>query len=208
MLIQSAQFVVSNTEWQKCPEASIAEYAFIGRSNVGKSSLINMLTGVKDLAKVSSKPGKTKLINHFLINEKWFLTDLPGYGWAQLGKEERAKFEKMIADYMCYRPNLQCVFVLIDIRHELQVIDAEFMAWMGENQIPFVIVFTKADKLSASAVRLSVGKYQKAMLETWEEMPRFFITSSEKKVGRDEILNYIEELNWAYKALLDSEKKK
>jgi len=194
MQIKSARFVMSNSDYQKCPPPHRAEFAFIGRSNVGKSSLINSLTFTKGLAKTSQTPGKTQLINHFLINDQWFLVDLPGYGYAKVSKEIRQKFEKMIFDYLLKRENLVCLFILVDIRHKPQSIDVEFMNRMGEAQIPFYVVFTKSDKLSQKQIQESVETYQQILSETWEELPKMFITSAEKHIGREEILTSIEEL--------------
>ena len=196
MQINSAEFVVSNSDASKCPAERIPEYAFIGRSNVGKSSLINSLTGHKSLAKTSSKPGKTQLINHFKINQNWFLVDLPGYGYARVSKSTKQVFQQFITDYFNTREQLVCAFVLIDIRHEPQKIDLEFMAWMAENGVPFCIVFTKADKLGKTKVHSHVADYLKKMLAgEWEEMPQYFITSSLEGTGKEEILAYIDELN-------------
>lgn len=196
MKITSAKFVISNSEAAKCPPERIPEYAFIGRSNVGKSSLINMLTGNKSLAKTSAKPGKTQLINHFKINENWFLVDLPGYGYAKVSKKVKATFQKFITDYFETREQLVCAFVLIDIRLEPQKIDLEFFTYLGESQIPFIMIFTKADKIGVTKVDHAVKNYQKAMLaENWEELPPYFVTSSETGRGREEILAYIDELN-------------
>ncbi len=195
MEIKSAEFVVSNTDVNKCPMDGFPEYAFIGRSNVGKSSLINMLTGKKGLALTSQKPGKTLLINHFIINESWFLVDLPGYGFAQQGKEGREKLRQIIESYVLYREQLTCLFVLLDCRHEAQKIDLEFMEWLGENGIPFAIIFTKTDKISKGRLAENTNAYRRKLLETWEELPPMFFSSSEKKEGRDEILGYIESIN-------------
>ena len=195
MLIKSAEFVVSNQDVAKCPNTQIPEYAFIGRSNVGKSSLINMLTNRKHLAKTSGKPGKTQLINHFIINENWFLVDLPGYGYAKVSKSSKKVFQKFITTYFEKRKQLVLAFVLVDIRHEPQSIDLEFMQWLGENQIPFSIIFTKADKLKPKAIDRNIAYYKAVLLESWEEMPRYFITSSSKGIGKDELLNYIEMIN-------------
>lgn len=199
MNINSAEFIISNTDYKKCPEPVMPEYAFIGRSNVGKSSLINMLTNRSKLAKTSEKPGKTQLINHFLINKEWYLVDLPGYGYASVSKDRRAEFEKLITGYILNRPNLMCLFVLVDSRHPVQEIDAEFMEWLGENEVPFVIVFTKADKQGKVKLRENIEAYKAKLLEKWEELPQIFITSAEKKEGRDEILNFIEEANKLFK---------
>ena len=178
-----------------CPKDTKPEYAFIGRSNVGKSSLINMLARNKKLAKTSATPGKTLLINHFIINKEWYLVDLPGYGYAKRSKKEIAKLDQMIRGYILEREQLVNVFVLVDVRLEPQAIDLEFINWLGLSGIPFSIVFTKADKLTNAKVRANVAAYEKKMLETWEEMPPYFITSSEKREGRDELLNYIEQIN-------------
>ena len=195
MDIKSAEFVISNTDFRKCPESKLPEYAFIGRSNVGKSSLINMLCNRKDLAMTSSKPGKTLLINHFLINDNWHLVDLPGYGYATTGKKMREQLKDIIESYILYREQLTCLFLLIDSRHTPQKIDLEFMAWLGENGVPFSIVFTKLDKMSAVRAKESLRAYQDKLHEEWEELPPIFATSSEKYVGRDELLNYIQSIN-------------
>ena len=194
MEIKSAEFVVSNTDVRKCPESKMPEYAFIGRSNVGKSSLINMITGKKGLAMTSSKPGKTQLINHFIINDSWYLVDLPGYGYAQRGKEGRENIRRIIEDYILEREQLTNLFVLLDCRLEAQKIDLEFMEWLGENGIPFSIVFTKIDKLGGGKLRENLNAYTKKLLESWEELPPILLTSSEKKEGREELLNYIDEI--------------
>ncbi len=195
MQIKSARFVISNTDYRKCPSPTLPEYAFIGRSNVGKSSLINMLTHQTKLAKTSAKPGKTQLINHFKINDNWYLVDLPGYGWASTGKEKRYQFTKMIEEYLTNRSNLRCVFVLVDIRHPMQANDSDFMLWLGERQIPFCLIFTKTDKLPKSKITAQIERYRKQMLEFWEAMPRYFYTSSLKKQGRAEVLEFIHQLN-------------
>lgn len=195
MEIKKSVFTVSSSQLSQCPNDSKAEYAFIGRSNVGKSSLINMLCNHKNLAKTSSMPGKTLLINHFLINDEWFLVDLPGYGYAKRSKNERQKLEQMISSYILQREQLVNVFVLVDIRLEPQQIDLEFIDWLGRSQIPFAIVFTKADKLSGAKVNANTKKYLEKLSETWEELPRYFITSAEKKSGREEVLDYIEQIN-------------
>ncbi len=195
MDITSAEFVISNTKIDKCPKEGFPEYAFIGRSNVGKSSLINMLTKKPKLAMTSSTPGKTLLINHFLINKEWYLVDLPGYGYAARGKKAVDKIQKIIEDYILMREEMTCLFVLIDIRLEPQQIDLEFMEWLGENGVPFAIIFTKADKLTISKVKSNVNSYLRKLSEQWEELPKYFISSSEKKTGRNEILNYIDEIN-------------
>ncbi len=194
MNIKSAEFIISNTDYQSCPQDGKPEYAFIGRSNVGKSSLINMLTNRKGLALTSSTPGKTMLINHFLINDEWYLVDLPGYGYARRGKEGREKLRILIEDYVLERSEMTALFVLVDSRHSPQTIDLEFMEWLGENGIPFSIVFTKGDKQSASKLALNVSSYKEEMLKSWEELPPIFITSSETAKGREEVLGYIEEV--------------
>lgn len=199
MKIKSADFVISNTDIDKCPKERIPEYAFIGRSNVGKSSLINMLTGRKSLAKTSGKPGKTKLINHFKINDSWFLVDLPGYGYAKVSKKKRSIFAKFIYEYLEKRENLICTFVLVDSRHEPQKIDLLFMEWLGQNQIPFVIVFTKMDKLSSSQLNKNITKYKTEMLKTWEDIPQTFRSSAESGLGKAEILKFIEQTNTSVK---------
>ncbi len=199
MDVKSAEFIISNTDFQKCPPGNLPEYAFIGRSNVGKSSLINMLCNRKDLAMTSSKPGKTLLINHFLINNSWHLVDLPGYGYATTGKKMREQLKNIIESYILYREQLTTVFLLIDSRHEPQKIDLDFMNWMGENGVPFSIVFTKLDKMSGVQSRENLKLYQDKLLETWEELPPVFATSSEKRVGRDEILDYIDGINKSLK---------
>ena len=191
MEIKSATFTISSAKLSQCPKDTKAEFAFIGRSNVGKSSLINMLTDHKGLAKTSATPGKTLLINHFLINNEWYIVDLPGYGFAKRSKSVQRSIEEMISSYILRREQLVNVFLLIDVRHNPQKIDTEFMTWLGENGIPFSIVFTKADKLSATQLRQNVDSYMKSLLETWEELPPYFVTSSEKKQGREPLLNYI-----------------
>ncbi len=195
MKIKSAEFVVSNQDVAKCPKNNIPEYAFIGRSNVGKSSLINMLTSRKNLAKTSGRPGKTQLINHFIINKNWYLVDLPGYGYARVSKSSKKTFQKFITAYFEKREQLVSAFVLVDIRHEPQPIDLNFMQWLGENGIPFSIIFTKADKLKPKAIDNYVDGYKTKLLETWEEVPSYFITSSSKSIGKDDLLNYIENIN-------------
>lgn len=196
MKIKSAEFVMSNSDVAKCPKNPIPEYAFIGRSNVGKSSLINMLTQRKSLAKTSGRPGKTQLINHFKINNEWFLVDLPGYGYARVSKSTKKIFQKFITEYFNKRRQLVCAFVLVDIRHDPQKVDLEFMQWLGENQIPFCIIFTKVDKLRPSQIDKHVNSYREKLLEdVWEEMPQYFITSASKAVGRDDVLNYIGQIN-------------
>ena len=195
MIIKKAEFVISNSDYRKCPQDGKPEYAFIGRSNVGKSSLINMLTNRKGLAMTSSTPGKTMLINHFLINDEWYLVDLPGYGYARRGKEGRDKLRKIIEDYVLEREAMTNLFVLVDSRHEPQKIDLEFMEWLGENGVPFAIVFTKTDKLGSGRLQLNIDAYKEKLLETWEELPPIFITSSEKGQGREELLGYIDNIN-------------
>lgn len=195
MKIKSAEFVMSNSDVAKCPREKLIEYAFIGRSNVGKSSLINMLMQKKSLAKTSGRPGKTQLINHFLINKNWFLVDLPGYGYARVSKSSKRIFQKFITQYFSKRQQLALAFVLIDCRHKPQKVDLEFMQWMGENQVPFSIIFTKQDKMKPNALTKNIEDYKLKMLESWEEMPKYFITSSSNGTGRDEVLNYICEIN-------------
>ncbi len=195
MEIKSAEFVISSPAVNKCPENKLPEYAFIGRSNVGKSSLINMLTGKKGLAMTSSKPGKTLLINHFIVNGEWFLVDLPGYGYARIGKSGREKLEKMIQGYVLQRESLTNLFVLIDSRLEPQQIDLEFFEFLGANGVPFSIVFTKTDKLSNAKLNENLKMYRDKLFEQWEELPPLFVSSSEKKMGREELLGYIENIN-------------
>ena len=196
MKIKSAEFVMSNSDVAKCPKNPIPEYAFIGRSNVGKSSLINMLTQRKSLAKTSGRPGKTQLINHFKINNEWFLVDLPGYGYARVSKSAKKVFQKFITEYFRKRTQLVCAFVLVDIRHDPQKVDLEFMQWLGENRIPFSIIFTKADKLRPIEREQNVEIYKQKLLEdVWEEMPQHFVTSSSKAIGREEVLNFIGQIN-------------
>lgn len=195
MEIKSAEFIISNAVVGKCPDTNNPEYAFIGRSNVGKSSLINMLTGRNKLAKTSATPGKTMLINHFLINNEWYLVDLPGYGYAKRSKKDKDKLEMMISSYILKREQMINLFLLIDCRHEPQKIDLEFMEWLGENGVPFSIVFTKADKLGGGKLKQNISHYLKELKKQWEELPPYFITSSENKTGRQEILDYIEQIN-------------
>lgn len=201
MLIKTAEFVMSNSDVAKCPNHRLPEYAFIGRSNVGKSSLINMLTNHKNLAKTSGRPGKTQLINHFVINKQWYLVDLPGYGYARVSKTAKKKFQKFITDYFEKRQELISAFVLVDIRHEPQTIDLEFMTYLGINQIPFSIIFTKADKLKPKTIEKNVEHYCQVLLETWEETPNYFITSSSKAIGRDDVLDFISRTNSEIEAL-------
>ena len=195
MKIKSAKFIISNTDVSKCPIERIPEYAFIGRSNVGKSSLINMLTDHKKLAKISGKPGKTQLINHFKINDEWFLVDLPGYGYAKVSKTKRQSFQKFIKDYFLNREQLVCSFVLVDSRHEPQKVDLEFMGFLGENRIPFCVIFTKSDKLSRTKLEQNINNYKNQILKTWEVVPTHFVTSSESGLGKEEVLNFIDGVN-------------
>ncbi|WP_212892933.1 ribosome biogenesis GTP-binding protein YihA/YsxC [Capnocytophaga canimorsus] len=194
-MVTKAEFIISNSDVSKCPKEILPEYAFIGRSNVGKSSLINMLTNNKNLAKTSGKPGKTQLINHFKINNNWFLVDLPGYGYARVSKSTKKVFQKFITQYFEKRKQLILAFVLVDIRHEPQTIDVDFMQWLGENQIPFAIIFTKADKLKPEAIKRNVATYHEKMLDFWEEMPTYFVTSSSNRMGKEEVLAYIDSIN-------------
>ena len=196
MKIKLAEFIISNTDVAKCPKENLPEYAFIGRSNVGKSSLINMLVDNKNLAKTSGRPGKTQLINHFKINNEWFLVDLPGYGYAQVSKSKRRTFQKFITDYFFKRKQLVCTFLLVDVRHEPQKIDLEFMRFLGENEIPFCIVFTKSDKINTVKINKNIQIYEQKMLQSgWESIPQTFVTSASSKTGRDELLNYIDNVN-------------
>jgi len=194
MEIKSATFTISSAKLSQCPKDDKMEFAFIGRSNVGKSSLINMLTNHKGLAKTSATPGKTLLINHFLINDEWYIVDLPGYGFAKRSKSVQQGIETMISSYILHREQLANVFLLIDVRHDPQKIDTEFMSWLGKNGIPFSIVFTKADKLTSGKLKQNVDKYLTSLLDTWEQLPPYFITSSEKKQGREPLLDYIEDI--------------
>ncbi len=199
MHIKSAQFVISNSDVDKCPPSLLPEYAFIGRSNVGKSSLINSICNKKSLAKTSSRPGKTQLINHFLINNNWHLVDLPGYGYARVSKTQKKVFQSFITQYFKKRKQLMNAFLLIDVRHQPQTIDLNFMQWLGENQIPFSLVFTKADKLKPRALEKNIRDYTSAMLASaWEELPPVFVTSSLQRTGGEELLNYIDQLNSLY----------
>ena len=202
MKIKTAEFVISNTEFGKCPKPKMAEYAFIGRSNVGKSSLINSLVNKKNLAKISGRPGKTQLINHFLINKSWYLVDLPGFGFAKTSKAKRAEFHIMITNYLINRTNLMCLFVLIDSRHKPQAIDQEFMQWLSEKRIPFVIVFTKADKLGKVLLSNKISDYKQEMLKSWVVLPQIFITSAEKKKGTEELIEFIEGINPNFKEII------
>ena len=195
MIIKTAEFLKSSQRWQDCPEGNLPEYAFIGRSNVGKSSLINAMMNRKDLAKTSQTPGKTQLINHFLVNEEWYLTDLPGYGYAKVSKVQRKEFEKLITNYILNRKNLVNLFILVDSRHEPQKIDLEFMEWCGESAIPFTIVLTKTDKLKPGAAQRNLQAYQTKLLEYWEDLPQMILTSAEKKTGCAQILDIISETN-------------
>jgi len=194
-MIKNAKFIISSTDYKKCPQPTLPEYAFIGRSNVGKSSLINSIVNQKNLAKVSSKPGKTQLINHFLINDKWYLVDLPGFGYAKISKTKRQEFQKMTSNYLSYRDNLMCLFVLIDLRLKPQIIDQNFMQWLAIAKIPFKIVFTKSDKVNKNSVTKKIKKYKEYMRKEWEEIPEIFITSSLKKTGLIEIENFINQTN-------------
>ena len=199
MVIKSAEFVISNTKVELCPKGDLPEYAFIGRSNVGKSSLINMLTNRSKLAMTSATPGKTLLINHFLVNKEWYLVDLPGYGYAARGKKQVDKIQKIIENYVLEREQMTNLFVLIDVRHDPQKIDLEFFEWLGENGVPFSIIFTKADKVSVGKAKANVEAYMKKLSEQWEELPPYFLSSSEKKIGRVEILDYIDSINKSLK---------
>jgi GTP-binding protein len=199
MKIKTAEFVISNTDYKICPVPKIPEYAFIGRSNVGKSSLINAVVNHKNLAKTSGRPGKTQLINHFIINKQWYLVDLPGFGYAKISKSKRAEFHDMISEYLLNRSNLMCLFVLIDCRHTPQQIDQEFMQWLAEKEIPFVMVFTKGDKVGKNTLAKNIASYKSEMLKAWGELPQIFITSAEKKTGTQEIANFIETLNPQFK---------
>lgn len=206
MLVKTAEFVCSNTQVDKLPAPNLPEYAFIGRSNVGKSSLINALTGRKNLAKTSQRPGKTQLINHFIINDNWYLVDLPGYGYAQTSKKNRADWEKFIRRYLTKRANLQCIFVLIDSRLEPQKIDLDFCCWLGENGLPFMLIFTKGDKQSTVKSDQNMAKFKRALLNWFEEVPQRFLTSSEDKVGLEPILQAIDDINTGFEhPILDSE---
>lgn len=205
MKITSAEFIISNSDVSKCPNEPLPEYAFIGRSNVGKSSLINMLTNHNSLAKTSSRPGKTQLINHFKINKNWFLVDLPGYGYAKVSKASKAIFQKFVTEYFEKRTQLVCGFVLIDIRHEAQKIDLEFINYLGEIEVPFCIVFTKADKIGKTKIHSHVTAYEKEVLKNgWAEMPPYFVSSATEKLGKDEILEYIDEINTEFFASQNS----
>ena len=194
-LVKTARFVISNSDVKKCPVDGKPEYAFIGRSNVGKSSLINMLTGHRKLAMTSATPGKTLLINHFIVNDEWYLVDLPGYGYSKRSKTQNEQLEHIISSYVLEREAMTLLFVLIDSRHEPQKIDIEFFQWLGENGVPFSIIFTKADKLTKTALSSNIAAYKKRLLEDWEELPPVFITSSETGLGREEVLQYIDEIN-------------
>ncbi len=198
MEVKNARFVVSNSDVRKCPATGLPEYAFIGRSNVGKSSLINMLTNRKGLAKTSSTPGKTTLINHFIVNDSWYIVDLPGYGYARRGNEGREQIRRIINAYILNREAMTCLFVLLDCRHEPQKIDLEFIDFLGQNGVPFAIVFTKSDKISKGAMERNITNYKARLLESWEELPPIFATSSEKREGRDELLDYIDAINKSF----------
>ena len=195
MQIKSADFIISNTDYTLCPKADMPEYAFIGRSNVGKSSLINLITNKKQLAKISGKPGKTQLINHFLINKEWYLVDLPGYGYATVSKTQKQEFQKIIFSFLENRENLMCLFVLLDCRHKPQQIDLDFMKWLGKKQIPFLMIFTKIDKLGKTALKKNIENYKTEMLKQWEEIPQTFFASVPKRKGSKEILDFIENTN-------------
>ena len=195
MEIKTARFVISNTDIRKCPQDGKPEYAFIGRSNVGKSSLINMLTRQNKLAMTSATPGKTLLINHFIVNDAWYLVDLPGYGYAKRGKVQQEKLKEIISKYILDREQMTLLFVLIDSRHAPQKIDLEFIEWLGENDVPFAIIFTKADKLTRAQLATNINSYKKTLQEQWEELPPIFITSSEHATGRSEVLEYIDNIN-------------
>jgi GTP-binding protein len=195
MIIKSARFLQSCDTYLKCPKEDKPEYAFIGRSNVGKSSLINILTSVKNLARISTKPGKTQIINHFIINDSWYLVDLPGYGYAKVSKDKKAQWEKFITEYIVKRKNLLCVFVLVDARLEPQVIDVDFMEWLAIDDIPFVIAFTKTDKLKTNELNQHIERYKKYLQGTWETFPHYFITSAQTRKGREEILEFITDTN-------------
>ena len=202
MIIKTSEFVISNTDYRKCPGPKIPEYAFIGRSNVGKSSLINAIVNQKYLAKTSGKPGKTQLINHFIINKQWYLVDLPGFGYAKISKSKRVEFHDMISDYLLNRTNLMCLFVLIDCRHKPQQIDQEFMQWLSEKKIPFVMIFTKGDKLGKNSLKINIETYKNEMLKQWGELPQIFITSAEKKEGSEDITKFIGTLNPQFKSTI------
>ena len=201
MLVKSAKFLISSTDVSKCPPPSMPEYAFIGRSNVGKSSLINLLTSKKELAHTSSKPGKTQLINHFVINDSWYLVDLPGYGFAALSKTKKEEFGAFVRNYILQRPNLMCLFLLIDSRLPLQPIDNRFMTWLAEHEVPFTLVFTKADKLSKTQLANNLEAYKKSLLEQWEELPTSFVTSAAKGLGEEELIDYILASNKLFKPI-------
>lgn len=193
--MNEAIFIKSSPDLKSCPKDNLPEYAFVGRSNVGKSSLINYISGYKKLAKISSQPGKTRLINHFLVDDAWYLVDLPGYGYAKISKSERKKFTILIEDYLLHRKNLACLFLLIDSRHAPQANDLNFIRWLGENQVPFVICFTKTDKSGTHKLNASIQEYKNTLLESWETLPQFFLTSATNKTGKEEILGFISQIN-------------
>lgn len=201
MLVKQVEFTKSSANLDQCPKERLPEYAFVGRSNVGKSSLVNTLLARKSMAKTSATPGKTQLINHFKVNENWFLVDLPGYGWARMSKSQKQEWGKILEHYLLQRERLVCVFVLVDLRLPPQKIDVTFLEWLGEEGLPFHIVFTKADKLGKNKIQKNIAAYKKDMLKTWEEMPPYFVSSSVSKIGREDILNYINELNQEFKQL-------
>jgi GTP-binding protein len=202
MDIKSVLFIKSSADLASCPKPGLPEYAFAGRSNVGKSSLLNLLVGIKNLAKTSSSPGKTRLINHFQVNEQWFLVDLPGYGYARAGKKTRSQFLSLIEQYVMQRFTLSCLFILIDSRHEPLNSDMDFIHWCGSNEIPFALVFTKTDKLSSVKLTHHVQKYRNILTESWEELPQIFLTSAREKTGRDELLSFVEQCNKRFTACL------
>jgi GTP-binding protein len=199
MIIKSAKFLQSCDTYLDCPKPDKPEYAFIGRSNVGKSSLINVITGTKNLARISTKPGKTQIINHFLVNDNWYLVDLPGYGYAKVSKDKKGLWEKFITEYIVKRENLLCVFVLVDVRLEPQVIDVDFMEWLAIDDIPFVIAFTKSDKITRNQLAQSIDRYKRYLQGTWENFPTYFVTSAQERKGQDDILAFIEETNKIFK---------
>lgn len=202
MVIRSAKFITSSPTFESCPKTTLPEFAFIGRSNVGKSSLINMITGIKTLAKVSQTPGKTQIINHFLINERWYLVDLPGYGYAKVSKTSRKIFSDMITSYIQNRENLYCLFVLVDSRLEPQEIDIKFINWLGQNQVPFALIFTKTDKINTPTLQNNIAAYKRELLNYWDELPKIFNSSAVTRTGRESIIDYIEEVNKKSKVIL------